>query len=43
MKSSFAKIMFSLIRNVLHFVFPVGENVLTQLHIQLATREEFMI
>jgi len=38
MTSSFAKITFSLIPNVVVCFFPVVKNVLTQLHIQLAVR-----
>ena len=43
MTSSFSKVMFSLIRKVPICFFPVVENVLTQINIQLAARREFMI
>ena len=43
MTSSFVKVMFSLISKVPLCFFPVVENVLTQIHIQLAPRREFMI
>jgi len=43
MMSSFVKVMFSLIRKVPVCFFPVVENVLTQMHIQLAARREFMM
>jgi len=42
MTSSFVKVVFSLISKVPVF-FPVVENVLTQIHIQLAPRREFVI
>jgi len=42
MTSSFVKVMFSLTRKVPVF-FPEVENVLTQMHIQLAARREFMV
>ena len=43
MTSSFVKVMFSLISKVPVCFFPVVENVLTQMHIQLAARREFVI
>ena len=43
MTSSFVKVTFSLIRKVPVCFFPVIENVLTQMHIQLAAGREFMI
>jgi len=43
MTSSFVKVIFSLISKVLVCFLPVAENVLTQIHIQLAARREFMV
>ena len=43
MTSSFVKVIFSLIRKVPVCFVPVVENVVTQMHIQLAARREFMI
>ena len=43
MTSSFVKVTFSLIRKVPFCFFPVVENVLTQMHMQLAARREFMM
>jgi len=43
MTSSFVKVMFSLIRKVPVCFFPVVEDVLTQIYIQLTARREFMI
>ena len=42
MTSSFVKVVFADSRGPRLF-FPVVENVLTQMHIQLAARREFMI
>jgi len=43
MTLSFLKLMFSVIRNAFVCFFSVVENMLTQLHIQLAARKEFVI
>jgi len=43
MTSSFVKVVFSLISKVPVCFFPVVENMLTQIHIQLAPRREFVI
>jgi len=43
MTSSFVKVMFSLIREVPVCFFPVVENVLTQMYIQLAARSKYQI
>jgi len=43
MTSSLVKVLFSLNRKVPVCFFPVVENVLSQIHIQLAARGEFFI
>jgi len=43
MTSSFVKVLFSLITKAPLYFFPVVENALTQIYIQLTARREFMI